>query len=324
MKASYLLGMLTILLLGSCTRSNDVINELKDIWSKKNGDQTVQQINFTEENLFPEGVVYDPSNNRFYVSSTVNGDIGIVTPDGSYTPFITDAALTSTTGLEIDKARKRLYVSNSTSGVGVYNTGTGDRIYWVDLAGLLPGAPIFINDIALDPQGNAYVTNSLSPVIYKITPDGTASIFLQEPDLALQPGQFGLNGIEYGQGYLLAAFTAKNQIIKIPLNEPANFSVVQLNATLNGPDGLLLSKNGKQLIVVNNAGGAEGSVKSFTSANNWGNATETESFITGAVFPTTATSNGRNVYVLYTYLHKTATGQSVFTIQRVPFDAKNF
>ena len=246
------------------------MNFESDIANKKKKEAGVQQINFTSQNLFPEGVVYDPFNDRFYVSSVTTGDIGIVTSDGNYTPFITDPALTATTGLEIDKARKLLYVSNSPGSVGVYDINSGERINFINLASLVPGARVFVNDIALDPQGNAYVTNSLSPVIYKITPDGIATIFFQEPALALAPGQFGFNGIEYGNGgYLLVSYTNNNQIIKIPVSEPSVYSVVTLNAALNRPDGLLLSKDGKQLIVVNNAGGGAGMVLSFATDDKW-------------------------------------------------------
>jgi sugar lactone lactonase YvrE len=291
--------------------------------AKKPSSSAITQINFTQPNLFPEGVVYDKFNDRFYVSSTTRGDIGIVSADGSYTVFIDDPALTSTTGLEIDDARKLLYVSNAPGTVGVYDTRTGSRLHLVNLAALLPGAPIFINDIALDPQGNAYVTNSLTPVIYKITPDGTASIFFQNTAFALPPGGFGFNGIEYGNsggGYLLVAFTAGNQIIKIPVNDTESYSIVSLNALLNRPDGLLLSKDGKQLIVVNNAGGGEGKVLSFMSNNKWESGTLSSSFSTGPVFPTTATTNGKEVFVLYAYLNKRSVGQNVFTIQEVPLN----
>jgi sugar lactone lactonase YvrE len=276
-------------------------------------------INFTETNLFPEGVVYDPFNNRFYVSSVVRGDIGIVASDGTYTPFITDPVLSSTTGLEIDKARKRLYVSNAPNGVGAYDINSGERIFYADLTGIIPGAPVFINDIALDPQGNLYVTNSFYPVIYKISPDGEASVFFYDPALALPAGQFGFNGIEYSNnGYLLVAYSAANSILKIPVREPGDYTTVQLDEALNGPDGLLLSNNGKTLTVVNNAGGGPGSVMTFTSKNQFESASSTNTYHTGAVFPTTATTDGKNVYVLYAYLQKLATGQSEFTIQQIP------
>jgi sugar lactone lactonase YvrE len=310
-----------VLLMTACSKENINAEQQRSTSSaallKQN--PTTQPINFTEENLFPEGVVYDPFNNRFYVSSVTRGDIGIVTPDGSYTPFITDPVLTSTTGLEIDKARKRLYVSNAPNGVGAYDINSGNQVFYADLAALIPGAPVFINDIALDPQGNAYATNSAFPVIYKITPGGQASIFLYEPLLALPAGQFGFNGIEYStNGFLLVAYSAKNMILKFPVSDPASYTTVMLHATLSSPDGLLLSNNGKELTVVNNAGGGEGRVMTFTSKNKWQSGMLTSSFNTGPVFPTTATTDGKNVYVLYAYLHLMATGRSTFTIQPVP------
>jgi len=94
--------------------------------STQKQDQTKQsmapvQINFTEHNLFPEGVAYDPFHNWFYVSSAAHGTVGIVTFDGTYKPFITDETLTGTTGLKVDKARKRLWVCNVENGIGAYS-----------------------------------------------------------------------------------------------------------------------------------------------------------------------------------------------------------
>lgn len=281
------------------------------------------QINFTEPDLFPEGVAYDPFKNWFYVSSATRGDIGIVTFDGTYKPFITDEILTGTNGLKVDKARKRLIVCNGpfngTNGLGAYDLNTGSRIFFADLSALLPGEPIFINDVALDPQGNAYVTNSFSPVIYKVTREGNASIFFQNGALALQPGEFGFNGIQYDErGFLLVAFS--NQIIKIPMSNQASYSIVQLDAPIF-PDGLLLSKDGKQLVVVHNTGGTpDDKVVSFISNDAWKSGSLSTSFSTGPVFPTTATSDGKRVYVLYSHLDKLINGESqnTFTIQEVP------
>jgi sugar lactone lactonase YvrE len=282
--------------------------------------QVTKDLVFTEPNLFPEGVVYDKFNNRFYVSSVTRGDIGIVDANGTYTPFITDPALTGTTGLAIDEARKLLYVSNSTDGsVGIYSIATGERTAFIDLKPLLPDAAYFINDIALDPQGNAYVTNSRTPVIYKISPDGVASVFYYDPAFATTG--FGFNGIEYANqqgGFLLVAYSVANQVVKFPVSNPSAYSVVDLNATLAGPDGLLLSKNGNELVVVNNAGGGNGRVILFTSKDKWNSGTATTTYETGSVFPTTATTDTKQVYVLYAYLHKIGTGQSAFTIKPVP------
>ena len=325
MKPISMFAVATCVIWAACTKSpvteeQSTSQNTSDIISHAKALNAAHDINFVQQNLFPEGVVYDKFNDRFYVSSTTLGDIGMVSYDGIYTPFITDRALTSTTGLEIDGSRKLLFVSNATDGsVGVYDISTGHRVAFIDLKPLLPGSPVFINDIALDPIGNAYVTNSRTPVIYKISPDWTASIFYQ--DAAFATTGFGFNGIEYGNGeggYLLAAFSANNQIVKFPIASPSSYNIVGLNATLAGPDGLLLSNNGKDLIVVNNAGGGNGKVITFTSKDKWQNATAVNTFETGAVFPTTATTDGKNVYVLYAYLNRRAVGQSNFTIKLIP------
>jgi hypothetical protein len=70
--------------------------------------------------------------------------------------------------------------------------------------------------------------------------------------------------------------------------------------------------------VVNNAGGSgAGRVSSFTSNNKWLSASVTNSFTTGAVFPTTATTDGKKVYVLYAYLNRRGTGQTEYTIKEI-------
>ena len=312
MKKFNLAVALLALFASSCTKHDDPV-------------KNPVAINFTSPNLFPEGVAYDPSNNYFLVSSTILGDVGKVFANGSYSPFITDNVLVSTTGMEIDKPRKRLLVTNTnmasnTGQLAIYKTGSGERIRLVDLGGLLPASKHFLNDVAIDKEGNAYVTDSYSPMIYKVDPEGRASIIFQNEDFATPVGQIGFNGIEYHpDGFLLVDFTYKNQLVKIPLKK-GPYSIVNLDTELKRPDGLLISQDGKRLIVVNNAGGtADGKVVSFTSSDNWQTGHATESYATGAVFPTTATTDGKKVYVLYAYLHLRTQGiQSTFTIHEVP------
>ncbi len=285
-------------------------------------------IKFNQPDLFPEGVVYDPFNNYFLVSSITRGDIGMVTTNGTYTPFITDDALASSIGLEIDKTSKRLLVVNSSlmtslAQLAIYNLNSRERIHLVDLGALLPGAPHFTNDVAVDAEGNAYVTDSFSPVIYKVDAQGNATIFFRDESFATDAGQFGFNGIEYHpDGFLLVAFNIRNQIVKIPLNKSA-YSIVQLNAGLNSPDGLIITKNAKQLVVVNNGEDPEahGKVILFSSDDKWETGHVTDIYETGPVFPTTATTDGKKVYTLYAYLNILIAGgtQSTFTIQEVPF-----
>jgi sugar lactone lactonase YvrE len=288
-------------------------------------------VNFNAPNVFPEGVVYDPFNDRFLVSSVSMGTIGAVTPKGIYSVFIKDADLVSTVGMEIDKARKRLLVANSNidgsvAQLAVYDLTNKTRIFLVNLASVAnDGYPHFANDVAVDQQGNAYVTDSYAGLIYKVDRYGKANILFKNPAFTPAPGGFGFNGIEYStskQGYLLVAHTALNRIVKIPVDMPASYTTVQLTAAISGADGLLLSKDSKQLIIVNNSGQMPGSkVMTFETSNDWANAKSTASFSTGIVYPTTVTSDGKTTYVLYSYINEFINGLSrqTFTIQPLPF-----
>jgi hypothetical protein len=57
--------LLPVLMLASCYK------ELHIDFNPKHNQEPVQ-INFTEPNLFPEGLAYDPHRNWFYVSSVLN------------------------------------------------------------------------------------------------------------------------------------------------------------------------------------------------------------------------------------------------------------
>lgn len=279
---------------------------------------TPLQINFTQQDIFPEGIAYDPGHYRFFVSSGSIGDIGTVTPDGVYKTFIKDKNLTGTNGLKVDKDRQRLWVCNRDNGIGAFNLNSGAPIFFTDLSLLLPGVPVFINDLVIDPAGNAYVTNTVSPVIYKVTADGKASVFFNNSAFATGPNDFGFNGIVLDKkGFLLVSFS--NEVVKIPVSNPNNYSIVKLDGVFY-PDGLLLSKDGKQLVVVNDTGGTpDDSVLSFISNDDWKSGTLSTSFSTGAVFPTDITTDGKRVFVVYSHLDKLLSGasQDTFTIQEV-------
>ncbi|GAB3528330.1 SMP-30/gluconolactonase/LRE family protein [Pontibacter brevis] len=337
---SFLLFFLVCLGTVSCS-PEELWDDFEDILDDVDGSKGVPEvITFHEAGLYPEGVGHDAVNRRFVVSSVSTGTVGTVRYDGTYSPFITDNRLISSIGLRVDESRKRVLVAgadpggtpNSSPGtagqtavLGIYDLETGTPLHFVDLAALRPGMPHFANDITLDHQGNAYVTDSFSPIIYKVDVGGNASVFYENNDFATQPGAFGFNGIAFHPaGYLLVAYSVENAIYRIPLHNTAAISEVQLNAPLESPDGLLLSQNGKQLVVVNNAGGeATGRVLSFESNDRWASGTLTDSFVAGPVFPTTATGYGDDVYVLYAHLHKLLGGvqppQEEYTIRRMPF-----
>ncbi|WP_022824352.1 SMP-30/gluconolactonase/LRE family protein [Hymenobacter norwichensis] len=263
--------------------------------------------------LHPEGIQYDDANKRFFVSSRTEGRIGIVKDDSTYTQFADDAQLISTIGLNLDASRNRLLVAisdNNTNpartnpatqrrlaALAIYNTTNGTRTSYVDLGSLRPMQNHFANDIAVDSQGNAYITDSLSPIIYIVTPQGLASVFLENAQLSGGTG-FGLNGIVFHpDGYLLVAKANDGALFKVPISNPNSFSRVTTSQNLTGADGLLLTDNQTLLVV----SGSQSTVFRMSSSDGWANTSNSGSFATGAVSPTTITRRGNDAYVLYPY-----------------------
>jgi sugar lactone lactonase YvrE len=304
------------------------------------------EIRFTQPGLYPEGVAFDKFNNRFLVSSFGRGTIGAVSFDGNYTPLIEDPDLKSTLGLHIDEARKRI-VAAVTDGllgdvakVGVYDLNTGSRIWLIDLAAIYPGGIHLADDLTIDPQGNIYITDTKSPVIYKVDMNGNASVFFEDQYFAKPPWVAarvwsGFNGIAYdNDGFLIVAYYAgsavgKPSLVKIPINDQQHFSAVAFDFPATVPDfsldGILLSRNGKELIGANNKYLSRPmEIVHLTSNDHWASAKRIETFPTGFTSPTTATSDGKDIFVMYSFLYDIFFGtpftNSTFIIKKIPFE----
>jgi hypothetical protein len=303
------------------------------------------EIQFTQPGLYPEGIAFDKFNNRFLVSSFGKGTIGAVSLNGNYTPFIEDHDLKSTLGLHIDEARKRIIVAvtdglfGDVAKVAVYDLNTGSRIWLIDLASLYPDGIHLADDLTIDPQGNIYITDVKSPVIYKVDINGNPSVFFQDQYFAMPPGfpyyWIGFNGIVYdNNGFLIVtfyagAFVGKPSLFRIPISDPRDFSAVELDVAPAFPDlsldGILLSRDGKQLIGVNNKFFAlPGEIVHLTSNDHWLSAKQIETFSTGFTSPTTATSDGKDIFVIYSFLYDIFFGtpftNSTFIIKKIPFE----
>ena len=280
--------------------------------------------------LSPEGVQFDELNQRFVVSSRTQGRIGTVKDNGTYQTFADDPRLISTIGLNLDLPRQRLLAAvsdggaNTTrstpatlrrlAGLAIFNSNNGNLQRYVDLGALRPCQQHFANDIAVDLQGNAYVTDSFSPIIYKVDLQGNASVFLENAQLSGGTG-FGLNGIVFhpGEGgFLLVAKANDGTLFKVPISNPESFTTVANSQSLVGADGLLLLTPETLLVV----SGSQRTVFRVNSTDTWATARGTGSFATGAVGPTTITRRSlTDAYVLYPY---TATSP-FFEIVKVNF-----
>lgn len=199
--------------------------------------------------VFPEGIAYDERTQLVFVSSTTNGTVFRGTAsDETLTPFLPPGGDGRTTaiGLEVDNAGHLFVAGGGTGNVWVYDELTGDLI-----AVLVTGSsPTFINDIAVDKNGVAYITDSMSPVIYRAVPNGSGGYTIERwlelagTPIVYGPG-FNLNGmvVSPSDQYLFTVQTNTGKIFRIDI---ATKAIVQLDvggATFPNGDGLWIRGN---------------------------------------------------------------------------------
>lgn len=267
------------------------------------------EIRFTADKNYAESMSWSATQNRFFVGSVTHGTIGTVSPDGDYRPIVTDETLVSTVGILVDDARNTLWAANSDPGAGTrtmaatqgklagvatYDATTGKRLAYYDLGALSEGSH-FANDLALDAEGNAYVTDSFAPVIYKIDTAGKATIFARNP-LFKDADGFNLNGIAYhDDGYLLVGKYNSGDLFKVNISDPTDVRKVKLPAPIKGADGFNLFDEKHLFIAVNL--GADKTIE-LLSTDNWETATIAREIKSSASMPTAPTRVGADVWTL--------------------------
>jgi len=273
-------------------------------------DQPTARIEFNAPESYPEGIAYDSISNVYFVSSARLGSIGKVTPGGVYSLLLNDASFKSSYGVKVHPDGKRLFVCISDANyskftspdtrkkmarlVGI-NMVTGKITDDIDLSKLVPGNH-FANDLTFDSQQNAYVTDSFSNVIYKVTPGGQASVFADSPMFKTEG--VGLNGIVFHpSGYLLTVSSGTGAVYKIDLKNPKSISKVATEQFFMNGDGLLLTGNNKLVLVQN---GGSDKIYELTSEDNFVSAKISASTFVADRFtyPSTATMANDKVWIM--------------------------
>jgi len=211
------------------------------------------------DQVFPEGVAFQPSTGDFFVSSTTDGTIfrGNL-KQGAAQVFLAGGAdgRTNATGLKVDD-RGRLFVSGGATGfMFVYNVADGTL-----LANFITTQrPTFINDVTVAPNGDAFFTDSQSPLLYRVYTNSSGALAIESwlnfTNTALQYQQgFNLNGIAVTNDgkYLITVQSNTGKLFRIAT---ASKEVEEINlggqSVTNG-DGILL--DGRTLYVVRNRDG---------------------------------------------------------------------
>ncbi len=292
-----------------------------------------ERIEFMADEAYPEGVAYDSTANVYYVSSARLGTVGKVSPQGVYSTLYQDNTLKSTYGIKVNgnkvlvcagDANYSKFTSPETrtkmARLLAIDSQSGKKLMDVDLSQLIPGKH-FPNDIAIDPQGNMYITDSFAHAIYKVAPDGKASVFAK--DERFETMGVGLNGIVYHpDGFLLASNSNTGQFYKVDIKNPTNVQKVKSDQYFLGADGLLLDDNMHLTVVVN---GGNDKIFRLESTDGWQSAQLSASTLASDRFtyPSTATKFQNNTWIMNAKFSELVDSNSVpsksFAIQKAVF-----
>jgi sugar lactone lactonase YvrE len=271
------------------------------------------------ENLFPEGVAWDPSRQSLLVGSVRQPAlISAVGRDGVARTVVSDPELAAFAGIKVDTARQRILAASgnpNTPGpayLAIYDLRTGEREQLVDLSGDGHAA----NDMAFDPAGNVYVTDTGVGAVYKVDLAGNVTTLSTDPRLG---PTLGVNGIVWHpRGYLVLGNYTTGRLYR--LDGGGRLTELRLAQPLVGADGLVLRRDGTLAVVTNALAGFPGSTAAVHDLALIGNAAvllRTTPWADPA--PTTAAETPYGVYVLDGRLDALLTGgtASDFVLRRL-------
>ena len=206
-------------------------------------------------NVYPESVTVDQSSGSFFVGSVKEGTIykgkvgtsrlEVFSPGGA-------DGRSMATGMFF-AGNRLVIVGRQTGLIFVYNTRDGRLISKLD-NGLRTGQT-FLNDTTFAPDGSAYVTDSVNPVLYRVAPTKTGQYELQEflkfsgtpVKYVNAPGAAGINvnGIVASKDgrYLIIGKRNENMLFRVDLTSREIVPVEMPAGMLNTPDGLFLQGN---------------------------------------------------------------------------------
>jgi sugar lactone lactonase YvrE len=234
--------------------------------------------------LHPEGIAWDPLRHTFLLGSIRRGTVEVVR-DGTTKTLISDPRMVSTFGVHVAAGRVHVAYGDMglglrstpgttyrASGLGVFDLATGRPVHVVDLA-IGPGRHS-ANDVAVDHEGNAYITDPASDALYRVDRDGRATVLAR--DGRFGSDTIGLNGIVWHRGgFALAVRYDTGALFKI--TRSGRISEVALDRPLVGGDGMDLRPDGTLAVVTNSLGApGEAAVTVLRSTDGWASARTTQ------------------------------------------------
>jgi sugar lactone lactonase YvrE len=209
---------------------------------------------------YPNGIARD-RRGRLYVGSITSGQILRIDANGKIeTLFPGNDDVFAATSLRLDEPRGILW-GTSPDFLGTRNS-SGEtirrppRIFAIDIqAGkvlrsiLLPEGG-FGNDIALDPEGGAYITDSTLARIYYLAP-GTTQLRTWAQDERFRAERIGLAGIARREdGVSIVGQYSSGELFKVTpqAQKLAEVEAIPLERKLENPDGVQFVSDGTLMV----------------------------------------------------------------------------
>lgn len=196
--------------------------------------------------VFPEGVAFQPLTGHFFVTSTSDGTVYRGDVDKpTATPFLAPGADGRTSAVGIEYDRGRLFVAGGSTGLMfVYNAFTGRLI-----RSFASGPGGFINDVAVDRDGNAYFTDSFRPTLWRVPASaitsgagtvGTPEAWANLSDI--YTAGFNFNGIEVtpNDKFLIAVQSNTGKLYRFRIADRQRDTITVEGAASVPGDGLEL------------------------------------------------------------------------------------
>ncbi|ERN02127.1 hypothetical protein AMTRI_Chr02g223430 [Amborella trichopoda] len=249
---------------------------------------------YQSQGWFRECSKWDDHDRRFIVSFMEGGigQISVPKNEESRSPFLKEDLLVKdadlggngTLGLRIDRPRNRLVVAvadvwgNRFGAVASYDLSTWRRLFLTVLAGPEDGESL-ADDVAVDEEGNAYVTDAKGNRIWKVGPKGELLSTIMSKAFSERKEWYynlvGLNGIAYHpNGYLLVLHTSSGALFKVDIATEEVTKVVLVRGSLITGDGIELLSPTKLAVA-----GAVPSCRVVTSSDDWVTAAVVERYM---------------------------------------------
>jgi sugar lactone lactonase YvrE len=262
-----------------------------------------ESVTLPGEQAFPESIT-STKDGTVYVSSLASGGVYRITPNSSEAKLWIEpgnAGSHSTFGVLADEKSGTLWVcSNDRSDKGM-GIGTPDGIsalFAFDLktgagkfSAPFPSKPSTCNDIAIGPDGAAYVTNTAAPQILRLAKGAKQlDVWFTEPSLQPEKGG-GLDGLAFGtDGNLYVNTVGPGELYRIDVKKGKAVKLTKLTPSrpLVHTDGM--RRYGKNFLLIEGQGRLD-----LMSVN--GDSANVETLKEGYATPTGVTSTGRTAWV---------------------------